>query len=257
MLPGTGIVLTRPIDQARGIAQKIEALGGHAIHFPALEILEHTPAPQSAAALNAADIAIFISANAVEFGLRYADGCLPTHTRLAAIGKATAQALVDRGFQNIIVPAQGADSEALLGTAALREVTDKHIVIFRGVGGRETLRTTLCQRGAKVAYIECYTRRQPEVAPREIAALLQRNDLAAIHVLSRETLENFCHITGSQGRQRFSRTPLFVPHPAVLEAARIGEGLGPLGFGDIVVTGFGDDGLITALEQRFPSAQQS
>jgi uroporphyrinogen-III synthase len=245
---GTGVILTRPIDQAGAVARKVEAIGGRAIRFPALEITAHAPTIETLSELHTADMAIFISANAVEFGLRAIAGKLPTSLTLAAIGKATAQALAEHGFHRTIMPEHGADSEALLASPALLQVAGKHIVIFRGVGGRETLRAVLCQRGAKVAYIECYTRRQPDVAPDEVSALLQRNDVAAIHVLSRETLENFCHIVGSPGTRRFSQTALLVPHPAVLEAARM------LGFGDVLVTGFGDDGLIAALEQRFPAA---
>ncbi len=251
MRSGTTVVLTRPQDQARALACKIEAAGGQAIYFPALEILARAPAPDAVEQLAAADIAIFISANAVEYGLRAMGGNLPSSLKLAAIGSATAQALAQRGFQPNIVPAQGADSEALLETAALHDVAGKQIVIFRGVGGRETLRATLCQRGAKVAYIECYTRQRPDIAPGRVAELIDRNDIAAIHVLSRETLENFCHIVGSQGQQRFRQTALFVPHHAVREAAWI------LGFSDVVVAGFGDDGFLTALQQRFAEAQPS
>lgn len=251
MRSGTVVILTRPLEQARGIAGKIEAAGGRAVHFPALEINTHTPTADALAALNCADMAIFISANAVEYGLSATNGKLPPQLALAVIGQVTAQALVQYGFQPAIVPEAGADSEALLATTALQDVAGKQIVIFRGVGGRETLRTALCQRGAKVAYIECYTRRAPDVAPSQVAELLKRDDVAAIQVLSRETLENFCHIIGRQGHQHFNRTALFVPHATVLEAARI------LGFGDVSVAGFGDDGLLRALEQRFPSGRSA
>ena len=245
MLPGTGIILTRPVGQALAMAHLIEAAGGRTILFPALEIFEHDPAPETRTTLNDADIAIFISANAVEFGLRYVKNRLPKSLRLAAIGTATALALDQKGYYDIIVPDSGADSDALLESNALQAVSGKRIVIFRGVGGRETLRSVLCQRGAKVAYIECYTRRPPEVSTRQVGDLLQRNDIAAIHVLSRETLENFCRMMGAEGMTLLRHKALFVPHPAILEGARI------LGFDDVIVTGFGDDGLIAALEQRF------
>ena len=245
MLPNTGIILTRPAAQAQAVARLIEAAGGRALLFPALEIFEHDPPPETRAILNDADIAIFISANAVEFGLRYVKNSLPKRLRLAAIGKTTAQALEVKGYRDIIVPDSGADSDALLESNALQTVSGERIVIFRGVGGRETLRSVLCQRGAKVAYIECYTRRSPDVSTRQVADLLQRNDIAAIQVLSRETLENFCRMIGVEGMTLLRHKPLFVPHPAVLEGARI------LGFDDVIVTGFGDSGLIAALQQRF------
>lgn len=245
MLPGTVVVVTRPATQARAPARMIEAIGGRAILFPALELSEHQPATDSRALLADAHIAIFISANAVEFGLRHAKQNLPKKLQFAAVGNATAQALKNHGYGNVIAPESGADSEALLASAALHAVQGKQIVIFRGVGGRETLRTVLCQRGAKVAYIECYMRRAPVVSASAVANLIHRDDIAAIHVLSRETLENFCTMIGPENTATLRHKVLFVPHPAVLEAARI------LGFGDAIVTGFGDDGLITALQLRF------
>lgn len=245
MLPGTGVILTRPADQARALARMIEAIGGRAIAFPALEILEHHPAPETRTALDKAEIAIFISANAVEFGLRYAQTRLAQSLRLAAIGNVTTLALRDRGYENIILPDTGSDSEALLASPALQDICGKRIVVFRGIGGRETLRSVLCQRGAKVAYIECYARRQPDVSASDLAKLLDHEDIAAIHVLSRETLQNFSNMIGPNALQTLRHKPLFAPHPAILEGARV------LGFGDGVLTGFGDEGLLVALQQRF------
>jgi uroporphyrinogen-III synthase len=197
VLPAIGIILTRPLQQAQALARAIEAIGGRAIIFPALEIIPTKPDPADQAKIDAADMAIFISANAVEYGLQYA--VVPRETLVAAIGAATAAALNQAGYQNVIVPPQGADSEALLAAPALHDVAGKHIAIFRGVGGRETLRDTLRQRGAKVEYIECYTRRRPDVAPDVISRLLARDDISAIQALSRETLENFCTMIGDKG----------------------------------------------------------
>ena len=128
------------------------------------------------------------------------------------------------------------------------DIAGKHIAIFRGVGGRETLRDTLRQRGAKVEYIECYTRRRPDVAPAVVSSLLARDDIGAIQALSRETLENFCTMISDKGVALLRHTPLFAPHAAILEGARI------LGFSEGILTEFGDAGLLAALEQRFGQA---
>lgn len=245
MLHGAGIILTRPLLQARAFASKIEAIGGHAIVFPAMELSACQPTTDSRLVLDAADFGIFISANAVDFGLRSTNERLPKQMRLAAVGQMTAQALRARGFDNIIVPEAGADSEALLAAPVLQDVSGKSIVIFRGVGGRETLRIALCQRGAKVAYIECYQRRRPDVSAQELAQLLCRDDIAAIQVLSRETLHNFCNMIGPSAVQTLCHTPIFAPHRNILEGARL------LGFNEGVLTDFGDEALLTALQLRF------
>ena len=68
---GRGILITRPARQSAGFAQKVVALGGTPVIFPAIAIL--APADPEAlerahAALATYDVAIFVSANAVEHG---------------------------------------------------------------------------------------------------------------------------------------------------------------------------------------------
>ena len=242
MLAGQAIIITRPAKLAPALARMIEQIGAKAILFPALEIVPVAASAAMLADVQAADMAIFISANAVEQGLQQVS--LPKHLTLAAIGLATTAALTQAGYRHIISPTTGADSEALLAEPVLRNVAGKRIVIFRGLGGRETLRGALVQRGAQVDYVECYRRHKPEVSAAAVANLLNRDDIAGIQALSRETLTNFCAMIGVLGVAKLAGKPLFVPHPAIAEAAR------GLGFDECIVTGFGDGGLIAALEQR-------
>ena len=58
------ILITRPHRQAISLAEKIQAQGGHSIIFPTLEIVPLFPPPL----LSSGDIAIFVSANAVDYG---------------------------------------------------------------------------------------------------------------------------------------------------------------------------------------------
>src|SRR5258705_4826268 len=67
-LAGRGIVVTRPRDQAADLAALIEAAGGRAFLYPAIEI-EDLPDPASALRaignLEQLDLAIFVSPTAV------------------------------------------------------------------------------------------------------------------------------------------------------------------------------------------------
>ena len=70
-LEGIGVIVTRPQRQAAVFAAKIGALGGVPIVWPAIVILPPADAAllaQVHAKLAMYDIAIFVSANAVEFG---------------------------------------------------------------------------------------------------------------------------------------------------------------------------------------------
>ena len=167
-LAGLGILVTRPAHQADRLCELIKQAGGRALRFPVIEILPpHDTAPLAALidTLDDADIAIFISANAVEHGLALlrARRDLPAALKLAAIGRSTGAALrATLGRGPDICPAERFDSEALLALEAMQKVHGKRIVIFRGEGGREVLAETLRARGATVEYADVYRRARPK-----------------------------------------------------------------------------------------------
>lgn len=156
-LQGAGILVTRPEHQAAELNDAVSEAGGVPVSFPVLAI---EPLPRSdldieLQALKAADIIVFVSANAVSHGLGLIDN--PT-ARVAAVGPATARALHAAGRAVDIVPERGFDSEHLLEEPALRNVAGKNICIVRGEDGRELLANTLRERGAKVSYLPVYRR---------------------------------------------------------------------------------------------------
>ena len=111
--------------------------------------------------------------------------------------------------------------------------------------GRELISETLTERGAVVEYAECYRRVRPD---NDVAPLLrawERNELDAIAVTSSEGLRNFLDMIGALGRELALRTPVFVPHPRIAETAS------DLGVLKVIVTGPGDEGLLTGLSNYF------
>ena len=217
-LQGLGVVITRPRAAADALAAALERDGARAFVFPALAI---EPLPGSAALdaaldrLEAGALAIFVSANAVEMGLAAARGRGRWPARVAAVGEATAQALRNSGFAEVISPRERHDSEALLACPELQAVTGATIVIFRGAGGRELLRETLEKRGARVSYAECYRRIRPAGDPRPLLDAWARGEVQAVSVLSAETLENFVALLGESGARWLAQATLVVPHEAV------------------------------------------
>src|SRR5437879_11508865 len=107
-LRGRGILLTRPREQAQGRANLVEAAGGRAILFPAIEI-QDVPLRE----LAEFDLAIFVSPTAVKRAL--AAMKWPPRAQAAALGRGTQRELERHGIKAIIAPDSGADSEALLG----------------------------------------------------------------------------------------------------------------------------------------------
>lgn len=247
-LDGIGLVVTRPRRAAEWLAAELAREGARVLVFPALELEEVEPSPGSREALAnlaRADLAIFISANAAERGLALARraGEWPAHVRVAAIGEATADALRNSGFAHVISPVGRHDSDALLERPELQAVEGLHIIVFRGVGGRERLREVLEARGARVQPVECYRRVRPGADAAPLLAALKRGEVQAVSVLSAETLANFVAMAGPEAGPGLARAALLVPHPAVArhpDAAR---------FSQVVVTGTGAAAIAAALSQ--------
>ena len=244
-LAGLGVVITRPRTAADSLAAALAAAGARPFVFPALAI----EPPSDPAALGAAlehlpacDLAIFVSANAVEHGLDAARrrGPWPTPVRVAAVGEATAQALRNSGFGEVISPVGRHDSETLLALDPLKTVGGRKILIFRGEGGRELIRETLVSRGASVTYVECYRRVRPPGDAAPLLAAWARGQVHAVSVLSAETLENFTTMIGAEGESRLAGTALVVPHEAVASHALARR------FARVLVAPPGD-GMISAL----------
>jgi len=241
-LAGLNIVVTRPRGQAAQLAQRIEQAGGKVVLFPLLEI---SPAADLkclqalVACLHDFDFAIFISPNAVRYGMETirAAGALPTKLKIATVGQGSAKALRDLGVQNVIAPQDRFDSEALLALPALQNITGDRVVIFRGNGGRELLGDTLKARGASVEYAECYQRTKPQ----QNSAALFAADPHAITLTSSEALSNLWDLLDEQGRERLAAVPLFVTHTRIADAAQ------RLGWRNVITTAEGDDGLLSSL----------
>ncbi len=238
-LQGLHIAVTRPRAQALPLAQRIAQLGGTPLFYPLLEITPvDAPGPVQALARNLAtyDLLIFISPNAVQYGMALL-GTLPQSARVAAVGQSSARALRDLGIAHVIAPHERFDSEALLAMAELQRVAGWRIAILRGNGGRELLGDTLKARGATVEYITCYQRSKGEFDAQALLAA----PLDALTVTSSEALDHLWQMFAPQDRERLLALPLFVPHERIAGLAR------QLGWRQVVVTAAGDDGLLAAL----------
>lgn len=241
-LSGLTIVVTRPREQAAQLAQLIESAGGHPFLFALLDIApaQNTKAlQQQISQLAKCDLAIFISPNAVKFGMAAiaAAGAWPAQIKVATVGQSSANALRELGIAQVITPTQRFDSESLLALPALKNVSGWRVMIFRGDGGRELLGDTLKARGAAVEYVTCYQRSKPQQTPN---ALLDAKP-AAITITSSEALQNLWEILDGAARKRLSDTPIFAPHPRIIELAV------KQGWKYAHLTDAGDPGLLTAL----------
>ena len=271
-LTGLKIVVTRPRDQAVQLARRIEQAGGIPLLFPLLDITavqDTKTLHEQIARLGQFNLAIFISPNAVHYGIAAiraagaslsADGTTSHSTRLpnnasqvagynpspasgrgelkiATVGQSSAKALRESGISNVIAPTEHFDSEGLLALPELQNVAGWRVMIFRGDGGRELLGDTLKARGATVEYATCYQRSKPQ---QDAGALLSAVP-DAITVTSSEALGYLWQMLDSKSQQVIRDIPLFVPHARIAGLAR------EQGWLQVQLTASGDDGLLSAL----------
>jgi uroporphyrinogen-III synthase len=245
-LAGVGVIVTRPPRQSARFAQRLAALSARPIVWPAVIILP----PDDPAALVRAhgrlaefDAAIFVSANAVEFGAPD-PASWPPSVAIFAPGSGTAEAIAAVGLPAAHVPATSFDSEGLLALPELADVQGKRIVVFRGDEGRALLGDTLRARGAEVEYVACYRRAVPTSGAAGLARVITRGEAHALTLTSAEGLRNLLAALPPEGIAALTRLPAFAQHPRIVAEAR-NAGL------NAVQSAAGDGGLLTALLEWF------
>lgn len=185
------LLLTRPLQQS---SEQVAFFAQHNVPISALPLLEISPvelgAPerQMLSDLDLYYAVIFVSGNAIRFGLELAGERWPqwpVSVHWLGMGKLSQQAA--KAFHlPLSVPSDGFDSEAVLAMPALQEVSEKKILIVRGQEGRTVLGDTLELRGANIDYLQCYERCCPKYDKKQLAAAFDA--VSFIQVNSAEVL---------------------------------------------------------------------
>jgi uroporphyrinogen-III synthase len=220
-LAGCGVLITRPEHQSHDLASEIEAAGGQVFHFPTIDIIgrDIDEIGREFAELPKPDIVVFVSGNAVAYGLAAVRG---KNTKIAAIGPATRAAIESVGINVDIFPDKGFDSEHLLQHNAFLTVRDSNILIVRGQSGRELLAETLRERGANVDYLYVYDRVQHEPTLADLENLetaLSEGRIGFVTALSVETLQHLVQILPPQSIRLLRKSTLVAPSPRVIQTA--------------------------------------
>ena len=160
----TTVVLTRPEAHSQRLALALSRQGFESLVMPlmtvqAIPVSERSPVPD----LSEGVVCIFISANAVHYGLPHIASALVQRETavLIAVGQQTQSALQAAGFA-AITPEQ-ADTEGLLALPALSSGALEQALIVKGEGGRALLASELRRRGVAVTEWSCYRRCWPSV----------------------------------------------------------------------------------------------
>ena len=160
----TTVVLTRPEAHSQRLALALSEQGFESLVMPLMTVQpiadsELAPIPD----LIEGTVCIFISANAVHFGLPHIASALAEreNTVLIAVGQRTQGALQEAGYAAMTT--HQADTEGLLALPALAAGALEQAVVVKGEGGRELLASELRARGVVVREWCGYRRCWPAV----------------------------------------------------------------------------------------------
>lgn len=168
-LHGLGVLITRPVHQARDLAAQTQYYGGLAIHFPTLEIIGTKNIKKITFCikrLKQYDFVIFISPNSVFNTAETIHGIWPSwpkNTKILATGPGTALALKQHELFCDYHPEEDFSSTGLLNLTALQDIKQKKILIIKGEGGRLYLAKGLRARGAQIKNLIVYKRQLPKI----------------------------------------------------------------------------------------------
>ena len=216
-LHGLRVLATRPAHQSAGILTRLRAFGAAADNFPTIEIVNRTDDDARLGNIGEYDLAIFISGNAVAYGLAALKraGASPADLPpVAAVGRGTAELLKSEKVEKVFYPPQPT-SEALLEVPAVKALAPvSRVIVFRGRGGREVIAAGLRERGMTVDYVEVYERVKPQ------ASLTLAKPYGLIFATSHDGLRNLHELTEAASRKCLLQTQIVLGSRSMLDLHR-------------------------------------
>jgi len=198
---GKRVLVTRARAQASEMIRRIEELGGEAVPFPVLEI----EPVQDEARLALLDQAlqqladynwiVFTSVNGVEHFFRRMrekrlDIRLAAGARFAAVGPATAAALLDRGIVPEELPGRF-QAEGLAEYLLTKLKPGERVLIPRSSIARDLLPEALKAAGYGVTAVDVYDNKPAQTGARWIIDLLEAGDIHIVTFASSSSVHHF------------------------------------------------------------------
>ncbi|MDW3095836.1 MAG: uroporphyrinogen-III synthase [Gammaproteobacteria bacterium] len=217
-LSKTSIVVTRPSLQNKNICTQLSSMGAIPIAFPCIEIspILNIDTSNFDKVLPNCDLVIFISTNAVHYGLKTMPNLfkqVPESCQFAAVGASTAQALSEYGVKRILCPSDKFDSEQLLKLPELEKLNKKSVLIVKGKDGQKSLHHSLESRGANVLSVDVYQRTLPKSV--NLDAINTKIDLLLF--TSSETANNFLELAPNSLKNTLLACQTLVGHKRIAE----------------------------------------
>ncbi|MBJ6135989.1 uroporphyrinogen-III synthase [Marinobacter litoralis] len=245
-LAGRRILICRPEPEASRLAEAFRAAGADCRTMPLLvrEPLPETPEQRTLLQeLDNFSHVIAVSPFAANLLLDHIDNWwpqIPLGLQWYGVGSGTSSVFARHGLK-ARQPKQGWTSEALLELPSLQNLAGDKVLLARGEQGRELIRQTLEQRGAKVSVLPLYRRAQPYYPPEQVDEIFGSFRPEVIIALSGETLNNL-NALAPDHHSSLHRTLVVVP------AERVARQAENAGFRNLIVpNGLDDQNLVTSV----------
>jgi len=225
-LSGMTILITRPIEQAQNLSEKLRELGATTIELPTIEIIpaeNNDTLDKALERLNEYDWIVFTSVHGVRFFMkRMADlNIAPSALKqvmLAAIGLATASTLERTVKKPELVPTEFLSWKIVDG---LGDVKGRRILLPRADIASKKLPDLLRKRGALVEEVVAYrTIIPPDLTPDRLNYIFA-GEVDLITFTSPSTVRNLARVLGPNKLEQFlSMVKVACIGPVTVEATK-------------------------------------
>ncbi len=204
---GKQIVVTRTRDQASELMAGLEEAGANCLEYSTIKIEpveSYEVLDEELERLNEYHWILFTSLNAVNFFFKrlYLQGKDARDMKgpgIAAVGKATADLLMEYGVRADLLPSVFT-GEGLAETLLDQGVEGRNILIPRAMEAREILPETLRGAGAQVTVAPVYKNVAPEGKREQLRERLESGDVDMVTFTSSSTVKNFLSMVGCTDR---------------------------------------------------------
>ena len=252
----TAIIVTRPARPGQRLTDRLRQLGRDAVWWPAFDIRPAADVAGARARLRRVaeyDLALFVSAHAVQATAQLLDAEWPATTAIGAVGAATRDAALAelRGARQATIVAPNVEDES--GSEAFWrawQMTGRHArraLLLRAESGRDWIIEQLRATGATVDPIAVYQRGAHALTADDVAALrrwLQSKIAPLTVVTSTEAVDALLEQVSSIGEAVgwLQAGTVVATHP------RVAQRLHLAGFRHIETCDADDDAIVRKLE---------
>lgn len=232
------VLITRPVEQSKSLFDLFKLNNIECSIFPTITITK-----LKKQIFKDFEIVIFISVNAVKYGVYALENIDRSGYLLLAVGKKTNDELLKFGFKSDYYPAQNPSSKSLLNLPKVKEIKDKKCLIVRGLGGSNTLKNELSKQNNSIEYLEVYQRTIsiPSYKYKKVFDQFLSNNNKIIIISSCDILDGLMELTS---KLAYSKVEVIKKSKIITLSQRIQQYAAKFSFENIVVAKDIDDNSI-------------